>query len=188
MAMTNIKEKLDKIKERISAPNFLANKGLANEVGIHVFSYAPQDELIVREYIERVVATPPENCRIIELDMYKILLKILEEKRMLDKIPSWEEEKGKNKVFHRIQKVADRDDFLTKMRYKPHKRGDVLFLTGVGKVYPFMRTHIMLNSMQKSFEDIPIVIFYPGEHNDGQCLSLFGKFHDANYYRMFNLL
>ncbi len=73
------------------------------------------------------------------------------------------------------------------MKYEPHKPGDVLFLTGVGKVYPFMRSHKMLDSMQQAFSDIPIVMFYPGEFN-GQSLILFEKFHDGNYYRAFNLL
>ena len=47
--MSDIKQKLDKIRERLSDPSFLANKGLSNEVGIHVFCYDPADEIIVRE-------------------------------------------------------------------------------------------------------------------------------------------
>ena len=81
--MVDIKQELDKIKVRISDANFLANKGLSNEVGIHVFKYAPQYELIVRDYIERLVNTPSDNFRVIELDMYNILLEILDEIRVL---------------------------------------------------------------------------------------------------------
>ena len=84
--MADIKQELDKIKARISDANFLANKGLSNEVGIHVFKYAPQYELIVRDYIERLVNTPSDDFRVIEKDMYKILLEILEEKRVLDTV------------------------------------------------------------------------------------------------------
>ena len=75
--MTDIKQELDRIKARISDTNFLANKGLSNEVGIHVFKYAPQHELIVRNYIERLVNSSSDEFRIIERDMYKILLEIL---------------------------------------------------------------------------------------------------------------
>ena len=60
-------------------------------------------------------------------------------------------------------------------------------VTGVGKIFPFMRSHKMLDSMQHLFEDIPIVMFYPGSFN-GQDLGLFGKFLDGHYYRAFNLL
>lgn len=185
--MKNIKQELDKIKERISDPNFLANKGLSNEVGIHVFKYEPQYELIVRDFIERLVNTPSDTYRIIERDMYKIMLEILKEKRVLDAVPPLEEKKGKDYLLEQIQKIATPSEFLAKMDYEPHKFGDVIFLTGVGKVYPFMRTHKMLDCMQPVFSDIPIVVFYPGEFN-GRSLSLFDKFHDGNYYRAFNLI
>jgi hypothetical protein len=185
--MTDIKQELDRIKGRISDANFLANKGLANEVGIHVFNYLPQHELIVRAYIEQLVHTPSDEYKVIERDMYNIFLEILEEKRVLAAVPKLEEKKGKDFLLAQLQNVATPEAFLAKMKYEPHEKGDVLFLTGVGKVYPFMRSHKMLDSMQQEFSDIPIVMFYPGEFN-GQSLSLFEKFHDGNYYRAFNLL
>jgi len=185
--MADIRQQLDRIKARISDANFLANKGLSNEVGIHVFTYSPQQELIVRNYIARLVDTACDDFRIIELDMYKILLEILTEKRVLGIAPELEEKRGKGYLLAQLQKVATQEAFLAKMRYAPHKRGDVLFLTGIGKVHPFMRAHKMLDSMQQEFADVPIVMFYPGEFN-GQSLILFDKFHDGNYYRAFNLL
>jgi hypothetical protein len=185
--MTDIKQELDRIKGRISDPAFLANKGLSNEVGIHVFNYAPKYELMVRDYISRLVNTPSDEYRIIECDMYHILLEILTEKRILGSVEKLEEKKGKDYLLAQLQKVATTEAFLAKMKYEPHKRGDVIFLTGVGKVYPFMRSHKMLDSMQQTFSDIPIVMFYPGEFN-GQSLTLFNKFHDGNYYRAFNLI
>ena len=185
--MADIKQALDRIKGRISDANFLANKGLSNEVGIHVFKYAPQHELIIRDYIERLLSTPSGDHRIIERDLYKILMAILEEKRVLGSVPSLEEKKGKDYLLAQLQKIATPEAFLAKMTYAPHQHGDVLFLTGVGKVYPFMRSHKMLDSMQQAFSDIPIVMFYPGEFN-GQSLILFDKFYDGNYYRAFDLL
>ena len=62
-----------------------------------------------------------------------------------------------------------------------------VFETGIGKIHPFMRSHKMLDSMQHLFEDIPIVMFYPGTFN-GQTLNLFDEFKEGNYYRAFNLL
>ena len=52
-----IKQELDRIKERISNKDFLENKGLSNEVGIHVFCYKAEDELIVQDYIRRLKRT-----------------------------------------------------------------------------------------------------------------------------------
>lgn len=185
--MADIKQELDKIKGRISDANFLANKGLSNEVGIHVFKYEPEHELVVRDYIHRLICIPSDLYRIIERDMYKIFLEILEEKRVLATVASLEGKKGKDYLLAQLQKIATPEAFLAKMKYEPKKQGDILFLTGIGKVYPFMRSHKMLDSMQQIFSEIPIVMFYPGQFN-GQNLVLFDKFHDGNYYRAFNLL
>jgi hypothetical protein len=189
--MANIKQELDRIEERISDPHFLANKGLSNEVGIHVFCYDPADELVVRDYIERLKSASsskfPGAYRIVECDLYKIFLGLLEAKRILDTAECLEERKGKDYLLDQLQKIATPGAFLDRMKYEPHERGDVLFLTGVGKVYPFMRSHKMLDNMQHIFSDIPIVMFYPGQF-DGQDLNLFGKFLDGHYYRAFNLL
>jgi hypothetical protein len=186
--MANIKQELDKIKGRVSDPDFLANKGLSNEVGIHVFCYAPADELIVRDFVHRLTTEPSGVYRIIEFDMYNIFLEILIEKRVLGTVAALEEKRGKDYLLTSLQSIAKPQAFLEKMKYEPRERGkDVLFLTGVGKVYPFMRSHIMLSAMQKMFTDIPILMFYPGLFN-GQDLNLFGAFSDGNYYRAFNLL
>ena len=185
--MQSIQEQLDRIKTRISDENFLANKGLSNEVGIHVFCYDPADELMVREYIKRLLSESGMSFRIIECDLYEMFLEVLKEKRVLDKVALLEEGKGSKYLLSQLQKVATPSALLEKMKYEPHERGDVLFLTGVGKAFPFIRAHNMLDIMQQAFSDIPIVMFYPGEFN-GQTLNLFEKFFDGNYYRAFNLL
>ena len=53
--MSDIISRLEKINDRISEDSFLANKGLSNEVGIHVFCYDPQDEIIVRTFFEKLI-------------------------------------------------------------------------------------------------------------------------------------
>lgn len=52
--MDNIMTNLNKVSARLSEEAFLSNKGLSNEVGIHVFCYDPADELTVRAYFENL--------------------------------------------------------------------------------------------------------------------------------------
>ena len=183
-----IKQELDRIKDRISDPNFLANKGLSNEVGIHVFCYDPKDEIVVQDYIRRLKAETNTPYRIIECDLYEIFLSLLEDKRILRSVPGLEDKRGKDYLSIQLQKIATPEMLLAKMNYSPHVKGqDVLFMTGIGKIHPFMRSHKMLDSMQHLFEDIPIVMFYPGSFNE-QTLNLFNEFLDGHYYRAFNLL
>ena len=185
--MSDIKQDLDRIRDRIADPSFLANKGLSNEVGIHVFCYDPADELIVREFVSRLKGENGTPYHIKECDLYEIFLKLLEDKRVLKSVDGLEEKRGKEYLLKQLQKIATPDALLEYMKYEPHEYGDVLFLTGVGKIFPFMRSHKMLDRMQHLFEDIPIVMFYPGSFT-GQDLGLFGKFLDGHYYRAFNLL
>jgi hypothetical protein len=98
-----------------------------------------------------------------------------------------EERKGKDHLAEQLQKVATPEAFVEKMQYEPHQKGDVLLITGIGKVYPFMRSHKILDNIQHIFADIPVLMLYPGTF-DGQDLGLFGKFLDGHYYRAFNLL
>ena len=117
-------------------------------------------------------------------------LSLLEDKRVLRAAPAdWRKNAEKTIFSDSCRKSRTPEALLAKMDYSPHVKGqDVLFSpTGVGKVDPFMRSHKMLDSMQYLFEDIPIVMFYPGSFN-GQSLSLFDEFLDGHYYRAFNLL
>lgn len=186
--MSNILQDLDRIKGRISDPSFLNNKGLSNEVGIHVFCYDPADEIIVQDYVRRLKAEANTPYHIVECDLYEIFLSLLEDKRVLRTTASLEEKRGKEYLLAQLQKIATPEALLARMDYPNHEKDkDVLFMTGIGKIHPFMRSHKMLDSMQHLFEDIPIVMFYPGTFN-GQTLSLFDEFLDGNYYRAFNLL
>lgn len=184
--MSDIMERLNKINARLSEDAFLSNKGLSNEVGIHVFCYEPEDEIVVRAYFEQLKCNT-SGYRIIECDLYKIFLQICEEKRILKSIPRMEDNKGKEFLKDKLENVATPEAFVEKMKYEPHERGDVLLISGVGKVYPFMRSHKILDNIQHIFSDVPVLMLYPGKF-DGQDLDLFGKFLDGHYYRAFNLI
>ncbi len=179
--------RLDKINDRLSDEAFLTNKGLSNEVGIHVFCYDPAEELTVRAFFDSLKIKKDVPYRLIECDLYKIFLSICEDRHILNRIPAMEEQKGKEFLVKQLEKVAVPEVFVQKMAYEPHQRGDVLLITGVGKVYPFMRSHKILDNIQHVFSDIPVLMLYPG-YFSGQDLNLFGKFHDGNYYRAFNLI
>ncbi len=183
--MRNINDRLDSIKSRISDKDFLSNKGLSNEVGFHFFCYEPEHEMIIRNYIKKLKYD--KDINIIEHDLYHIFLDILENKRVLKSVASLENKKGREYLLKQIQKIATPDVFVEKMKYDNHKFGDIIVLSGVGKVFPYIRSHNLLESMQVHFFDVPVLVFYPGEY-DGTSPKLFSKFTDGHYYRAFNLL
>lgn len=188
--LMDIKQRLDKFRELLHDEGFLSNHRLGNEVGLYVFAYNPKDEMIVRYFIEdlkRDYASKTNGCRIIAYDLYDVLISICEDRRILDRLPQLEVQRGSEFLCQQIKRSAPPDRYIEKMMYESHEKGDVIILYGVGKVYPYMRSHNILNNIQQVFENIPVVMFYPGEYT-GQSLTLFSKFKDDNYYRAFNLI
>ena len=104
----------------------------------------------------------------------------------MEAIPEMEEADGSVFLLEQLHSAIGEGEFIDKIQYGPHQRGDVLVLTGVGAVFPFMRVHSLLEALQPYFSDIPILVMYPGEF-DGHYLKLFGRLTPNDYYRAFNV-
>lgn len=184
--MSVILNRLDAFRKKTQEPDFLGNKGLSNEVGLYIFSYQPEDEIAVRHFLEEM--KKEQNVpRIIFYDLYEILMDICRDRRIVDRIPAMEAQRGSAFMMSQIQRIAPPEAYIERMKYQPHQYGDVVVISGIGRVYPYMRSHNILNNLQHVFDDIPVVLLYPGEYT-GQSLTLFNEFSDDNYYRAFNLL
>lgn len=187
--MANLNARLDQIIPKIKEDKFIEGRGLGNEISFYVFDYEPEGELVVRDYIKHIkkeFSYEGSNRRIIEFDLYKMLLDITKEKRIFDRIFDMEERQGKEALFKAMTTFAKPEVFLQKIK---EQMGDnnVVFLTGIGKVYPFVRSHNILNNLQEVLDKTPVIMFFPGQY-DGQSLQLFSKFKDDNYYRAFRLV
>lgn len=113
--MSNIRNDLESIKESFSDEVFLSNKGLSNEVGIHVFCYDPHDEMIVHDYMANLIQQTDLPFRLIECDLYKIFLQICEDKRILKTIPAMEKKKGSDGLLKQLQKIASPETFVERI-------------------------------------------------------------------------
>ena len=187
----NLEEDFARLRAKLSDPMFLANKGIGNEVGFFVFPYDAAREDEVRARTAELVSLSDEGrlpCRIVHRDLWDVFLQICEQRRILDKIPDLERRRGSRALLERLQKIATPEAFVQAMDYEPHEPGhDVLLVAGVGRVYPIVRAHSILENAQHVFADVPVVLLYPGKY-DGAQLHLFNSISDGNYYRAFNLL
>lgn len=185
--MDDIMRRLDMVKAFIQEPEFLEGKGLSNEVNIRIFCYDPKDELIVEHFIRQIATDPTLNCNLIECDLYKIFLGCCEEIEILEAIPEMEAGDGCNYLLTELCSTIPVKEVVAKMQYFPHEPGDVLMLTGVGNVFPFVRVHSLLETLQPYFSDIPILVMYPGKF-DGHDLRLFNRLAPNGYYRGFDVI
>lgn len=185
--MSDIKKRLDNLKVEIQKEDFLEGTGLSNEVNIRIFCYDAKDEMIVRHFIEQILSDDSLKCRIIEHNLYKIFLNICDEKRITNGAYSIENKKGKDFLKQQIQRFANNKSFVTKIKDQTYGTCDILMITGVGEVFPFMRIHSLLEALQPEFPDIPILVMYPGRY-DGRFVKLFNQLEPNPYYRAFNIL
>jgi hypothetical protein len=185
--MSNINERLDRVRSLIQETDFLESKGLSNEVNIRIFCYDAKDEMAVRHFVDQLKADQTLACHLIECNLYQTFLAICDGKRITKGITRMEERQGKKYLLEQMQKIATVAAFVAKMQYGPHLPGDVLMLTGVGAVFPFMRVHSLLEALQPHFADIPILVMYPGVF-DGRHVKLFDKLRPNDYYRAFNVV
>ena len=197
------------LRARLQDPEFLAGHGLGNEVPFFILPYAAALEDEVRQQVKALVrdfaptaqdgAPVPQDSptadgtRVIHFDLWDVFLQICQERRILEKIPALEERRGTEGLLRRMEKIATPEAFLKVMSERYEELGgqmpgrDVVLISGVGKVYPLVRAHNILENAQPVFTEVPMVMLYPGVY-DGQQLHLFGKISDGNYYRAFSLL
>lgn len=187
MSESNLKERLDKLREKIQTEDFLLGKGLSNEVNIWMFCYEAKDEVIVNHTIEQIKVDPLLKCNIHECNLYETFIEICKDNRILDKIACMEERKGTDYLLRQLQASVTVDKFIKKMQYDMIPSKDVFLITGVGDVFPFMRVHSLLEAMQPYFSAVPILVMYPGTFN-GSALKLFDILKPNPYYRAFNII
>jgi hypothetical protein len=187
----NFAARLNQILPRLVSPGLRANSGLGNEIGFYVFNYPPERELDVRKHIQLLraqIARQHPELRVSEVNLFGLLIDYLRRRKILDPALKLQREKGNAEVQRALkgslheEKLAQ--EFITAAKPDEH---DMVFMTGVGNVWPLLRTHTLLNNLHALMQAKPLIVFYPGMY-DGQTLKLFGRLNDQNYYRAFRLV
>ena len=191
--MASLEERLDMVEKIIKQPSFRENKGLGNEVGYYVFDYPAEQELVVRERIQYMKAKNSKGIDgfdLVVFDLYDIVIDLLEREGFLEQCFKFEKKNGMERIIRAVGnllQVNDNESLIVKHIQENTPQNAVVFLIGVGKCYPLLRSHKVLNNLHQAIDRVPVVMFYPGKY-DGQELVLFGTIKDDNYYRAFRLV
>ncbi len=191
--MKTLDEKLAMIEKIIDDENFRKNKGLGNEVGYYIFDYPATAELKVREYLEKLLdknKARPQEYKLVIYDLYDIMLDLIEEEGLMDSCIEMEKNEGLDYLILAVNDILRTDynnNYFNNYIEKNTPDNSIVFITGIGKIFPFARVHGILNKLHLVFDRAPVILFYPGKY-DGQSLVLFSEFKDGNYYRAFPLI
>jgi hypothetical protein len=178
----------------IFSQRFLKKQGLGNEVPFFICPFKPE-ESVEMERLQRQLVNRLEHAgvRVLEINLYDLSIEILKDRGIWDQILAMEETVTKDQLKELLQGVLDPEGHLVPAIASKlsSTEFDVLFLSGVGEVFPYIRSHNVLNNLQSTAKEKPTVLFFPGSYTHsletGASLDLFGRLHDDKYYRAFNI-
>ncbi|MDP3058467.1 MAG: DUF1788 domain-containing protein, partial [bacterium] len=151
--MTSLEERLDLAERLIKRESFRQNKGLGNEIGYYVFDYPAENELTVRErihYMKGKNSKGTDGFELVVFDLYDIMIDILESEGFINQCFTFEKKKGLEQIIKSVSNllmINDEESLIVKYIQENTPKDAVVFLIGVGKCYPILRSHKILNNL-----------------------------------------
>lgn len=192
MKERSLNERFIELEDRMISVESLTKYGTANDMKFYIFDYNPQDEFTIRNEVKKLKS---RNPNIIEFDLYEMMLEIIDQQGYMQDVIEAEKDYDKqhllSEIFQPILSVEEDDnEFLENFKAVDDDGTKIILVTGVGKSYPVIRSHTILNNLQNIFKRNPVVMMYPGryETKKAMTLRLFDRLDDDNYYRAFPLV
>ncbi|WP_455135074.1 DUF1788 domain-containing protein [Schaalia cardiffensis] len=180
----------------LSSKRFLNMEGLGNEVAHFVYDYDPAKELEIEQMVRRLKNRlgSDHGISVLEINLYDLCVELLKERKVWDRVLAAEATMEKGAFLKLLQNMLDPQQHLApaiKARMAAEEPM-LLFLTGIGQVFPFIRSHTVLNNLQTAVADRPLLMFFPGRYDvsatQGSALVLFGRLKDDSFYRAKRIL
>lgn len=179
----------------LSGERFLKMEGLSNEVPFFIYPYEPEHALDVAKAKKRVKnRLANRGIEVREINLYDLSVDVLKERGDWDEVLEVEPELDKVEFTEMLQSMLNPQQHLAPAIRERLADGefDILFLTGIGEVFPYIRSHNVLNNLQSVVVGRPMLMFFPGRYEQsdtlGSSLVLFGRLKDDQYYRAKNIL
>jgi len=186
----SLTQRLNEILPKVTSTEFLSCKGLGNEIAFYIFDYPPESEIRIRDHIRFLMAHIPKRrpgLKVKHINLFDLVIDHLENRDLLEKSIQMQKTKGDTALQKALAGVLKTEKLVQIFgEFAQPEEQDLVLVSGVGNVWPLVRSHNLLNNLQTVMGRTPLVMFYPGRY-DGQSLRLFGKVKSNNYYRAFRL-
>lgn len=191
---SNIQESFDHLLTVLSGQRFLQKEGLGNEVPFFICPFDASVSVdVIRLQKQLVNRLEQSGIRVLEINLYDLSIEIIKDRGIWEQIIEMEPTVSKDELKELLQGVLDPETNLVPAVATKLKNNDfdILFLSGVGEVFPYIRSHHVLNNLQSTAKEKPTLMFFPGAYThtleSGASLDLFDRLHDDKYYRAFNI-
>jgi len=192
-------ENLDRTFESLYAvmckAEFLTRHGLGgNELPFYISAFHASLQTRVDSLVPNLVnRLRNHGLNILHLDLYSLTVDLLKARGVWDRLVKRESSIPKDRFLQTLQNLTDPKEALAvqiSQSLESH-RPQILFITGVGLVFPYLRSHRVLENLQSVAKQMPTVVFFPGDYawveGKGSYLKLFGNLPDDRYYRAHNI-
>lgn len=158
---------------------FTTPKGVGSDIPHYVLDYSAEDELQVRLYLKNLLERT--SLHIKEINLFQFLLSLFEED--LDDLLELSVEEGYEGLVDTLETILDEQEALVEEFLKSVGDAGIVFITGVGNAYPFLRSSQLLSMLSNKGFRKPIILFYPG-YFTGLDLKLFNRFNNEDRYQL----
>ena len=179
----------------LSGSRFLRMEGLSNEVPFFIYPYDAEDAIAVADSKKRIKRRLANKGIVVrEVNLYDLTVEILKDRGDWDEVLEVEPQLDKSEFTEMLQSMLNPQQHLAPAIREKIADGafDIFFLTGIGEVFPYIRSHNVLNNLQSVVSGKPMLMFFPGRYEQsntlGSSLVLFGQLMDDQYYRAKNIL
>jgi hypothetical protein len=188
---TDLEERLNQILPKITGEDFLERRGLGNEIAFFIFDYPPEDELRVRQHVKFLLEHIPKHkpkLKLAHVNLFDFLVDYLDGEGVLEESLVKQRKEGSAALLEALKGLLEEKTVAQRFKdvVQPNDQ-NLILISGVGSVYPLIRSHTLLNNLHPIVERTPLVMFYPGTY-DEKSLRLFGRIKSDNYYRAFRLI
>jgi hypothetical protein len=190
----NLHHTFESLFEVIRSERFLERRGLGNELPFFISAYHPslqnQVDTLVPQLAKRLTN---HGVPVLSLNIYDLVVELLRSRGIWDRLVERESQIAKEQFLTTLRNVSDAKEQLVPLVAAKLSAAQcrVLLLDGVGLVFPFLRSHHVLENLQTVTRQTPTVLFFPGDYSvvegKGSYLKLFGTLPDDRYYRAFNI-
>ncbi len=178
----------------ISSERFLKKQGLGNEVPFFICPFPPNESIEMSRIQKQLInQLGQKGIRVLEINLYDLAIDLLKKRGIWERVLEIESTVSKDQLKELMQGALDSHAHVIPAIAEKMQNAefDVMFITDVGEVFPYIRSHNILNNLQSTATQQPTVMFFPGEYThsleEGASLDLFGRLHDDKYYRAFNI-
>lgn len=189
-----VQERYQHLLSVIGSDRFLQKKGLGGDVPFFICPYKTEEAIEMERLQRQLINKLSQNgIEVLGINLYDLAVQILKQEGDWEWCMEKEQSISKAALKEELQSMLDIETVLTPAIEEKMNASEfqVMFISGVGEVFPYIRSHNVLNNLQKTAKEKPTVMFFPGEYTysleSGASLVLFGRLHDDKYYRAFDI-